>query len=995
MSKNKVIFDVLADSSQYQKTMAGVEQASDKTSKAITAAFAVSAAAIGGTLAAFAKYETALIKVGKTADLQGKELKGFGKEIVSLSGQIPLSTNQLLELAASAAQLGVKGKDNIIKFTATMAKLGTATNVVGEEGAQAVARLLNITGEGVGVVDRFASVLTRLGNNTAASESEILSMATRVGQATTQFDIGTTAVLGISAALKEVGVQAEVGGSVVGRVFIEMQSAISAGGEDLEKFAQVTGMTGEQLKQTFEKDAAVAFQALVTGLGKIPTDEFNEALDSMNLKGVRFNQVLAPMAKRSDILAKSLALASEEAEKQTALNEEFNRSVVSLENQFKFMVTEVTNLAASMGKDLAPAAKGVIIEITSMIKGIREFNEATGGAVSKSIVLAAKLAALTLAFNKLKNILLLTGLFSGKLAIQMGVAAAATNTMTTSALMGVRANTGFAASFKAVALSSKSALIGIKNFQVGLGAVVGGLFIAIELGLKLGKVLGSLNELPTSEEELLKAREKMNTLLEIRLRLEEKVAKGDSGAAVRLEALNQEISQHKGLIKVLEREVKTRAAANQIGGAEGAPAMPEVGASAPDGAGNGDFESGEQEKTDILESQIEARIAAAEREAEIFGGIEKGMSAEAIRNAQERSAQLQAIDKKKLELDRINLDLGRTGIDENEKSILELKKSAAEQELALMDSKFQATQDKTAEQEAVDMESRILAKDLLNVALTEQELLFLEEKKIRDEENRAIDLETKALYSEEDLIFLQEKLITEQEAKDFVRNEELTKEAAAQNTKLKNEARFGKAIGGVQTFFQSQEVKGVQSTLGLIGQIKTKEGSAAGKAQKAFAVADAAIKIPQAMLSAFTAMVGIPFVGPVLAPIAAAAAGAVGAQNLSAIKGAKTPSYAVGTDFVGQDSMAQIHAGEAIIPARQNQFLQSGDLVLGSPDAVNDQSGSEEGGLVVNINMEGANFIGDVADNESFTDQMFNALAIGIDEGRLAGFEQKQLKVTG
>ena len=230
MSRNKVIFDVLANSSQYKAQMKGIEKTTNETSRSVKAAFAVSSAAIGGTLAAYAKYQTQLIKVGKTADISGKELSAFGKDVVALSAKIPLSTNELLELAASAAQLGVKGKDNILKFTETVAKLGTATNITGEEGAQAIARLLNVTGEGVGTVDRFAAIITRLGNNVAASESEILSMASRVGKATAQFDLGTTAVLGISAALKEVGVEAELGGSSIGRTFLDIQNAVFEGG---------------------------------------------------------------------------------------------------------------------------------------------------------------------------------------------------------------------------------------------------------------------------------------------------------------------------------------------------------------------------------------------------------------------------------------------------------------------------------------------------------------------------------------------------------------------------------------------------------------------------------------------------------------------------------------------------------------------------------------------------------------------------------------------
>jgi TP901 family phage tail tape measure protein len=991
MSRNKVIFDVLADSSQYKAQMQSIAKTTDDTSKTITTAFALSAAAIGSTLAAFAKYETQLIKVGKTANLGGKELDDFGKDIVALSSKIPLSTNELLELSASAAQLGVKGKDNILKFTETVAKLGTATNITGEEGSQQIARLLNITGEGVGTVDRFANVITRLGNNVAATEAEILSMASRVGKATAQFDLGTTAVLGISAALKEIGIEAELGGSAVGRTFFAIQDAVYKGGDAMKTFSAITGKSSEELKTIFQTNATNAFQLFIDSLHKLPAEQVATAMSSMGLEGVRLIEVVGTLAKRSELLATNLAMANDEAIKQTALDQEFNRAVVSLENSFKFMVTEVKNLAASIGQDLSPAASELIKDITGMIKGIRDFNEATGGAITTSIVMAAKVAALVLAVNKLQAVLVTTGIFSGTLAVQLGLASKATAGYNLSAALGVTQNKLFALSFTSISAASKSALVAIKNFQVGLGALVAGLYIAYEAGTALGKVIGKLGEANNSEQDLLKTQKELNKMVIERRELEQKANAGDTSVNERLANLDKEIKQRQGLIAVIQKEVNVRAGA---AAAVNIPSLPEVplGAEgkAVDLGGNGATDK-EQRKTEILEENVALRVAAAQREAELLAGIEAGMRDESIKIATDRNNQLNEIDKKKAELDQINRDLARTNINASEQSILEMKRSAAEQELVILEEKFSLTQAKTAEQEAQDVEARIAAKQILNEALTEQETIFLEEKRARDEEERAIDIEIKTAQSEEDLLFLQNQLITEQEAKNVVRQEDLKRMAAAQNTKLKNEARFGKEVGSMHTFFQSEEVKGVQSTLGMIGQIKTKEGSKAGEAQKAFAMADAAIKIPQAAFSAYTAMVGIPFVGPVLAPIAAAAAVAVGTQNLNSIRSAKTPSYAVGTDYVPSDMMANIHAGEAIIPAKQNQFLQSGDLVLGSPDAVSNGGGSTN---IINLNFEGANFVGNVGDDDQFINQVFEGIAVGINEGRLPGFESATLAVT-
>ncbi len=62
-------------------------------------------------------------------------------------GAIPQTTTELNELAAAGGQLGIS-QENIIDFTEVMAQMGTATNLVGEEGAATLARFQNVMGVG-------------------------------------------------------------------------------------------------------------------------------------------------------------------------------------------------------------------------------------------------------------------------------------------------------------------------------------------------------------------------------------------------------------------------------------------------------------------------------------------------------------------------------------------------------------------------------------------------------------------------------------------------------------------------------------------------------------------------------------------------------------------------------------------------------------------------------------------------------------------------------
>lgn len=988
MANNKVTFDVLANTAQYKKQMGSLETTTTQTSNVIKASFAIATASIGGALKAYGSFETALVKVGKTADISGKELDDFGKKVIALSSKIPLSTNELLELSASAAQLGVKGEANILKFTETVAKLGTATNIVGEEGSQAIARLLNVTGEGIETVDKFGAIIVRLGNNVAATESEILSMASRVGKSTAQFELGTTAVLGISAALKEVGVEAELGGSAIGRTFAEIQKAVFGGGKSLETFSEITGKTGAELKEIFEKDATQAFTLFITSLNKLPAEQVAIAMENMGLGGVRLTEVIGTLAKRSDILTNSLALAGDEAQKQTALNEEFERAVGSLENSFKFMKNEVVNLASSMGKDLAPAAKKLFEEIGLIIKGIREFNEATGGTVTTSIVMAAKISALVIAFNKLKTVLIATGIISATMSKSLAGATIQTTALGTASALTSAKNAAMALSFNSVRTAAISAGIAIKGFQVSLGAMVAGLLIAIEAGNALGKVLGKINELTNSEKELADNIDDVNKLFEKRAKLQNQLEKGNFGAQKRIEEINQEISRKKALIDVIQKEVDTRAGRSNGQVQEEIQATPTLAQNEIDTGGVGDnsqFLAKEDEKTQKLEDEVNLRIAAAQREAEALAAIQSGASEEMIKNLEDRNSQLSAIEASKAELDRINQDLSRQNINANEQAILEAKRNAITQELAIMEEKFSLTQEKTSEQEAIDMERRIAGKEILNQALTEQEILFLEEKRARDEENRAIDLEVKQIQDEEDLFYLQNKLITEQQAKDLFRQQELNRQIEARNRFLKDEAQFGKAYANLNKMINDDRVKGASNAINQLVQLQNSGNSQMKAIGKAAALVQVGIDTARGAVSAYSSLAPIPIIGPALGAAAAATLVAYGATQAGKIQG-----FAVGTDYVPNDMMAQIHAGEAIVPAKQNQFLQSGDLILGSPDAINNNSAVEN---VINLNFEGANFIGNIGNDDEVINQIFEGIASGINEGRLAGFENTKLSV--
>jgi len=150
---------------RYERAAKRAGRASLKLAAAVGAAVAayVGFRVIKSVIQEIREYEKALVGVGKTSDITGKELESLGRGVVAVSKDIKVSEKVLLEAAQAAGQMGVKGSDNILKFTKVIGQLGRASNLSGEDAAITLARLQTVTGETAETVDVLGSVIVRLG----------------------------------------------------------------------------------------------------------------------------------------------------------------------------------------------------------------------------------------------------------------------------------------------------------------------------------------------------------------------------------------------------------------------------------------------------------------------------------------------------------------------------------------------------------------------------------------------------------------------------------------------------------------------------------------------------------------------------------------------------------------------------------------------------------------------------------------------------------------
>lgn len=316
---------------------------------------------IGESVRLFAEFETGLVGVSKTTDIAGKELEDFGDQIKELSERIPISVQELLKVSQIAGQLGIRGSKNLLKFTETIGRLTVATDLTAESASFALSRLLALSKEPVSNVDVLGSVLVDLGNKVEATESQIITVASEVSRATSAFQVSSTQVVSYAAAMARLGVQAESGGTAIGRVFQKIELAIATG-KNLEDFNEIMGLTGDQLKKTFEEDSGKAFELFIKGLANIRNTGGSAilTLKDLGLSNQRLNKAILPLVKNYDRFTEAIKIGNDEQEKNTALLTESEKAFATLASESIKLGNTLKTFVIDALADITPPIKEAI-----------------------------------------------------------------------------------------------------------------------------------------------------------------------------------------------------------------------------------------------------------------------------------------------------------------------------------------------------------------------------------------------------------------------------------------------------------------------------------------------------------------------------------------------------------------------------------------------------------------------------------------------------------
>jgi len=278
-----------------------------------------------GAIETLKNFDEGAADIAKTVGITTEQARELSRELLKIDTRTGVA--ELQKIAAIGGQLGIT-KNEIEGFTEATDKLNVALGDEFTGGAEEITTVIgglrNVFGDikSANVQDdllKIGNALNTLGAEGAATSPIMADFAGRIGGIGIPLGLSTDEVLGLSATLQELNVNAERGGTAIGKVLQKMTV-------DTKGFAKIAGMDLKDFENLVNTDIYGAFQAVIKGTKDSGTNatELGKTLDKLGLDGAGTSEVFLKLGENMDLLETRTTSAGEALKGTDSILDEFN-----------------------------------------------------------------------------------------------------------------------------------------------------------------------------------------------------------------------------------------------------------------------------------------------------------------------------------------------------------------------------------------------------------------------------------------------------------------------------------------------------------------------------------------------------------------------------------------------------------------------------------------------------------------------------------------------
>ena len=349
----------------------------------VAAAYTGIAAGAGAVTVALAStaidFERAFVNVERTTDFVsakiGAAAESAKNDLKSLASEIPVAFGQITQIATIGNQLGI-AQGALTAFTETVAKFSSTTGVSVDSTAMAFGRIGELLGVPAQEFEKMGSAIAFAGVNAVATEEQILSVTKEIATTAKMAKFTTPEIIGLSTALSSLGIAPEAARGSIIRSFAGINAAISEGGDKLEAYAQIAGMSAQEFGSTWQENGQLAFNAFLRGLQNLSDQGQNldSVLRSIGMKNVRDIQTIQKLGDNYDVYASSLQDANQGFKEGTFLGDAYSKIQDTVASKLELLQNNFANLFDTLGQGaVGDVFKGILDSVNDLLVRLNQF----------------------------------------------------------------------------------------------------------------------------------------------------------------------------------------------------------------------------------------------------------------------------------------------------------------------------------------------------------------------------------------------------------------------------------------------------------------------------------------------------------------------------------------------------------------------------------------------------------------------------------------------
>lgn len=311
-------------------------------------------------------FESAMADVKKVVDFDTPD--GFQKltgEIMQMSRYLPLSVEQLAQIAASGGQLGVAAKD-LPKFVEQIAKMSTAFDMSAEDAGDSMAKLANVYNIPIAKIGQLGDTINQLSNESPAKARDIVATLGRVGGVAKQFGLTELQAASLSNALIALGKPPEVAGTAINGMLTKLGTADKQG-KAFQAALHEIGLSANGMKRAIKQDAEGALVGFLQALERVPADRRMGVL--VDLFGLQYADDVAVLAGSVKTYTSSIATLNSTRTKGS-MEKEFAARAATTANNLTLLKNGMTEIGINVGSAVLPVLNDLVNTVRPVVGAI-------------------------------------------------------------------------------------------------------------------------------------------------------------------------------------------------------------------------------------------------------------------------------------------------------------------------------------------------------------------------------------------------------------------------------------------------------------------------------------------------------------------------------------------------------------------------------------------------------------------------------------------------